>query len=655
MANNYEKSLRMKMVEIATAGLKDDSSPLINGFEADSIPAPVNMVSGKAFSGVNRLILSLSGSGRDPRWITEKQRLENDCRLKEGLDDPRTLVFWIFQKKVYERDENGEPLLNAYGRKKLKTVRLSRPEMIFYQARHAGRIEKSDGRDWPPYEAPGRDFSPTDRMENFIAASGAVLKSSPALAGPRYNPSRDVVNIPPKDRFSSELDYYSAIMPALVKRALYLENRTSNIQVQSAETQHQLDLQSNLAAFFVAQDWGLQYQPVLGAPNAQSSAQAWARIMEQEPETFFQICGEAEKLKNRVLAFGRRREQELERDYRTASLKFSGSENGVLPVPETAREKVYLQVPFKEKDQARALGARWERETKSWVALPGTDLGPLAGWIPEKELVADQTLRPQDEFGKVLQDNGLLLDGPPNMDGKIHYVAVVGGEKNQGRYQAVTEKSGWGKNGLTGHQIQWHYSGHELDDSEIEARKAESRAMTRERNAGGNRSKRKKQLQKSDISFIAGTAAGPLMPVLVTSDPESARALGETTGFSMAIASEAHKLPEVARWVRENHIPEKPVIICAVDDHGYARSRDGQLIKNQSDENMGLVMAHRAAHEVDGLAVAPSFTEEEKLRGLKTFGDFYRERGPAALAEVFAPFKVQNQKQAGGRESGMSR
>lgn len=42
----------------------------------------------------------------------------------------------------------------------------------------------------------------------------------------------------------------------------------------------------------------------------------------------------------------------------------------------------YLKVPYKDKDEAKALGARFDGSTKLWFAPPGVDLGKFARWLP---------------------------------------------------------------------------------------------------------------------------------------------------------------------------------------------------------------------------------------------------------------------------------
>jgi hypothetical protein len=40
----------------------------------------------------------------------------------------------------------------------------------------------------------------------------------------------------------------------------------------------------------------------------------------------------------------------------------------------------FLTVPYAEKDEARALGARWNPARKKWYVPPGVDLEPFAKW-----------------------------------------------------------------------------------------------------------------------------------------------------------------------------------------------------------------------------------------------------------------------------------
>lgn len=54
-----------------------------------------------------------------------------------------------------------------------------------------------------------------------------------------------------------------------------------------------------------------------------------------------------------------------------------------------AGTKTYLNVPYAQKDEAKALGARWDPANKKWYVPAGKDIAPFAQWHMEEEAVAN--------------------------------------------------------------------------------------------------------------------------------------------------------------------------------------------------------------------------------------------------------------------------
>lgn len=44
-----------------------------------------------------------------------------------------------------------------------------------------------------------------------------------------------------------------------------------------------------------------------------------------------------------------------------------------------------LKVPFREKDEAKVLGAWWDPVAKTWYVPPGKDLRAFDRWLPKDE------------------------------------------------------------------------------------------------------------------------------------------------------------------------------------------------------------------------------------------------------------------------------
>jgi Domain of unknown function (DUF5710) len=53
------------------------------------------------------------------------------------------------------------------------------------------------------------------------------------------------------------------------------------------------------------------------------------------------------------------------------------------PASGSIQSKRFLNVPFAEKDAAKALGARWDATRKKWYVPQGVDANLLSQWLPD--------------------------------------------------------------------------------------------------------------------------------------------------------------------------------------------------------------------------------------------------------------------------------
>ncbi len=192
-------------------------------------------------------------------------------------------------------------------------------------------------------------------------------------------------------------------------------------------------------------------------------------------------------------------------------------------------EKIYLQVPFKEKDQVKALGAKWDKQISHWCVPKGTDLTPFnqwpvttpttskrflavpyeerkeakaAGakwdkqqsawfinvgkddtllekcrqWLPENQQVeTTPVLDAREEFADKLAFMGFDVSGEhPIMDGQKHRCRVdtdkngVSHNSGAGMYVASLDDHPWGYaiNNKTGEETKWKAKGYNLSPAE---------------------------------------------------------------------------------------------------------------------------------------------------------------------------------------------
>ncbi len=133
--------------------------------------------------------------------------------------------------------------------------------------------------------------------------------------------------------------------------------------------------------------------------------------------------------------------------------------------------RTYLAVPYAEKDEAKAIAKAagvklaWDKEAKAWWVPESADLAALGRWRTDAIRVQTPTSRSaQEQFADALKAEGLVLDGMPVMDGKIHRVPVQDDRHGEtsGAYAGHLEgriPGGFIQNHRTGERINWRAEG----------------------------------------------------------------------------------------------------------------------------------------------------------------------------------------------------
>ena len=137
------------------------------------------------------------------------------------------------------------------------------------------------------------------------------------------------------------------------------------------------------------------------------------------------------------------------------------------------KDRIYLDVHFKERFKAKALGASWDDNEKKWFVIDGTNMESFKQWIPEKQKNRSDSaadLDPAVEFKEKCQAMGLIITGEPKMNGRIQRVPVEGGKKGSkdGAYVGYSDgvPAGFIENHKTGERDNWKASGYTFDDKD---------------------------------------------------------------------------------------------------------------------------------------------------------------------------------------------
>lgn len=448
--------------------------------------APHNPASGTVYRGMNRVHLALSGYD-DPRWMTLKQANDNGYSILPG-SKATPVVYFQFSDEKNKLDNDGKPVLDADGKPEKERVELDKPIVRFA---HVFNAEQVDGI--PPLQLTDKayEWEPIEKAENILAASGAAIKHDQSNRA-FYRRMEDAIHLPPKENFDAPDKYYSTALHELGHWTGDENRLNREFGPFGSEKYAREELRAEIASWMLGQEIGIGHDPGQHAAYVQS----WIQVLKEDPYEIVRACRDAEKIKEYVFDLERKKElrqdgpeQVVQPEKAAQRGKSLEREEGIAAVglpSNPATEKTFLAVSYKEKEQAKKFGAKWDKDNKLWYAPEGTDLTPLAAWMPEKVPVPEPSMAPQEEFARALEEMGLDLRGKaPIMDGQIHRVPLIGrnGGDLDGAYCGYLDErpAGWMQNFSAGEKTTWVATGHTLTKEQLEAQRAEIAQKREER------------------------------------------------------------------------------------------------------------------------------------------------------------------------------
>jgi|GEM_PF-64333 len=154
--------------------------------------APQNLVSRKAYRGINLLLLHAAGFA-SPFWLTFRQAQELGGRVKKG-EKSFPVVFW----KLFEDDEHGEP----------RTIPFIRYHSVF-------NVAQCEGIECPLAPVPRPEFQPIGECEQVVSGMPKAPVIAHGFNRACYSPIRDSVEMPDRAAFSPPEEYYSVLFHEL--------------------------------------------------------------------------------------------------------------------------------------------------------------------------------------------------------------------------------------------------------------------------------------------------------------------------------------------------------------------------------------------------------------------------------------------------------
>lgn len=481
MSSDYVNIVAGRIVQ----QLKEGTAPWVMPWKSGEHFMPHNPITGKNYHGMNSLWLMAQGY-QDLRWMTYKQASEVGGQVKKG-EKGTVIQYWQWQEERIKKDEQGKPFLDKNREPVKETVRLERPRVFSAVVFNADQINGLAND-------PGREL--LTEWERHEQAERVLLAGNPKIRyednnNCYYSFANDHIVLVPPQRFESTDSFYAT---ALHEKAHWTGHDSRlNRDLRNpfgSEGYAREELRAEIASLMLGEQLSIGHDPGQHVAYIDS----WVRVLEQDPREIFRAASDAEKIVKYLQDLVLVKEQEAElvptvSFSKTAPSPVSlSSEHPAMSLPGEL-DRVYLAVPYSEKDEAKARGAKWDKNSKAWYVPAGIDRALFEAWLPTPENTRiEPVIDPRQEFFEALCAADLVLNGLPEMDGKLHRVPVMG-EAASGRSGAYTgfldgHPAGYIQNFSTGYVERWKASSpssvlSETDKARLRAEAAQNR-QTRE-------------------------------------------------------------------------------------------------------------------------------------------------------------------------------
>lgn len=300
------------------AELKEGTSPFQKPIKDNGMPAfvaPVNPITGKGYSALNALNLSLKGHD-DPRWLSAKDAGYAGYLVKEGSKS--TLINFPKKSEIQAmRTPDGAKIIGEDGQTQTKTVEFDKTQNAKAFLFNGTQIDNI-----PPLEEflakqqEAQTLSPLERAEKLLADSKAVI----IHGGPEayYDQKKDEIHLPLKESFANDTKYYQAAIHQLAHWSGHESrlNRPMDGRFGSPEYGRE-EFRAAIAAMLIGGE--LKTGHSFGQHAAYTGN--WAKMLKDKPFELARATNDAQKITGFLLKLGQQREQKQSTDNNTGFKK----------------------------------------------------------------------------------------------------------------------------------------------------------------------------------------------------------------------------------------------------------------------------------------------------------------------------------------------
>ncbi len=487
---------------------------------------PYNIKSSKEYNGVNMLHLMAAADKKgyeDNRWLTFLQANELGAKVRAG-EKGVNIVYLQTTETKKEIDE-------ITGEENVVTEKLEKPRAMWSVVFNA---EQCEGL--PELELKQIDFNPIERAEDILNISGAKIKHK-SQGKAYYSPITDEITLPRQEQFNSPEEYYRTALHELGHWTGHSSRNNRDLSgTFGTESYAKEELIAEITSFLIGTQCGLGHEP---DKNNIAYLKSWSKAIRDEPSFLFNAVKEADRAAKLILGKElelekiNNKEHNMEKETPEINVDKNNSVT-YINVPKVEKdeakslgakwdansicwfvpadidaslfnkwekvneqdlayrkeqmqqnkiaykqeEKYILAVPYDEKDQAKALGAEWDKDGKFWYCK-NEEKEKFFKWDIkniDNKVQYDMPLNIEEEFLDCIKTAG-VLENSVIADGQKHRIAVDGdkGKEQSGFYVLHPDgiANGYFMNNRTGEEIKWNSKEYGISQEE----KAEMKAL----------------------------------------------------------------------------------------------------------------------------------------------------------------------------------
>ncbi len=277
------KDIYTEVTNRIVAALEQGTPPWVCPWRQGSA-LPNNLATGKAYRGVNVLILAVEAMSRnftDNRWLTFRQANALGARIRQG-ETGTAIVFY----RMHEISDTGDGFDTESA--EVRKIPLLKSYVVF----NADQLNGVPDRFVLPTHQP---WQPVEIAEQLIAQTGAVICHGGNQAF--YRASSDTIQLPPVASFPCADDYYATALHELTHWTGHSTrlNRLS-VQRQGVDAYAFEELVAEIGAAFLCAHCGLN-----GVIEHASYIETWLNALRRDKRLIFLAAGAAQKAADWVM------------------------------------------------------------------------------------------------------------------------------------------------------------------------------------------------------------------------------------------------------------------------------------------------------------------------------------------------------------------